>query len=238
MDLMKFENEVKMTSLDIAEITGKQHSHIMRDIRQEIENIGEEGLSIFGQSSYVNAQNKEQPCYKFGKKGAMQLALKYDAVTRYKVIEKIEELENASKPKIPNFNNPAEAARAWADQFEEAEKQKCINLQNKPKVEFYETVTESDDTMDMGTVAKIINKKGFGRNNLFKFLKENAILMQDNSPYQRFVNLKYFKRVELSYKNKKGESKISVKTVATQKGVNFILKLIDRSYNAKKMPIK
>lgn len=86
--------EIRMTSLDIAEITGKEHKNIMRDIRKEIEELGEEvGRLIFEQSVYLNSQNKEQPCYIFGKKGAMQLALKYDAETRYKVIGRIEELE-------------------------------------------------------------------------------------------------------------------------------------------------
>lgn len=90
--------EIKMTSLDLAELTGKEHRNIMRDIRKEIEELGEEvGQLIFEQSSYINSQNKEQPCYTFGKKGAMQLALKYDAETRYKVIERIEELEERQK---------------------------------------------------------------------------------------------------------------------------------------------
>ena len=92
------ETNILMTSLDIAELTGKKHQHVMRDIRNEIESLGEEiGQTIFGQSSYINSQNKEQPCYKFGKDGAMQLALKYDALTRYKVIKHIEELEREKK---------------------------------------------------------------------------------------------------------------------------------------------
>lgn len=90
------QTNVELTSLDIAELTGKKHQHVMRDIRNEIEVLGEEiGQSIFGQSSYFNSQNKEMPCYKFKKDGAMQLALKYDASTRYKVIKHIEEMEQA-----------------------------------------------------------------------------------------------------------------------------------------------
>lgn len=93
--LMK--TDVKMTSLDISEVTGKKHQHVMRDVRNEIEELGDEvGQSIFGQSSYVNKQNREMPCYTFGKQGAMQLALKYDAKTRYNVIQYVEQLE--SKP--------------------------------------------------------------------------------------------------------------------------------------------
>lgn len=92
-------SNIEMTSLDISEIVGKRHADVMRDIRKEVDELGVEiGQRIFAQSSYINSQNKEQPCYKFSKDGAMQLALKYDAKTRYKVIKRIEELESGKKP--------------------------------------------------------------------------------------------------------------------------------------------
>lgn len=86
---------IELTSLDIAEVTGKEHKNVLADIRKEIKDLGNEiGQLIFQPSSYINSQNKKQPCYTFGKEGAMQLALKYDATTRYKVIKRIEELES------------------------------------------------------------------------------------------------------------------------------------------------
>lgn len=97
-------NGVRMTSLDLAELTGKEHKNVMRDIRNEIEELGSEiGWLIFEQSSYMNSQNKKQPCYEFGKEGAMQLALKYDAKVRYKVIKKIEELESSTPKPTENI---------------------------------------------------------------------------------------------------------------------------------------
>lgn len=104
-------SEVKMTSVELAELTGKQHAHIMRDIRNEIELLGEEGQSIFGETSYTDQWNRQQPCYTFGRDGAMQLALKYDAITRRKVIVKLEELErprldtSGLSPHLQMFNN-------------------------------------------------------------------------------------------------------------------------------------
>lgn len=87
-----------MTSLDIAELTGKEHKNVMRDIRNEIQELGEEiSQLIFEQSEYTNERGKKYPCYKIGKEGAMQLALKYDAKTRYKVIKRIEMLEQQKK---------------------------------------------------------------------------------------------------------------------------------------------
>jgi|SRR5690625_721452 len=87
--------DIQMTSLDIAEVTGKEHRNIMRDIRNEIKELGTETSQlIFEQSNYTNERGRVYPCYTFGKEGAMQLALKYDAKTRYRVIKRIEELEN------------------------------------------------------------------------------------------------------------------------------------------------
>jgi anti-repressor protein len=56
----------KMTSMEIAEVTGKRHADIMRDIRDEIEKLeagGINGERKFALSSYVTDQNKEMPCY-------------------------------------------------------------------------------------------------------------------------------------------------------------------------------
>ena len=135
------------------------------------------------------------------------------------------------KPAIPNFNNPAEAARAWAEQYEEAEKQKLINQKNKPKVEFYDTVAESDSTIDMAAVAKTINQPGYGRNNLFKLLREQKILRKNNQPYQKYVNMGYFKQVIVPIK-KKGEVWQGTKTVATAKGIDFIIRIINKDIAA------
>lgn len=86
--------DVKMTSLDIAEVTGKRHSDIMRDVRKEVEELGDEvGQRIFALTSYTDKSNRQSPCFEFGKDGAMQLALKYDAKTRYNVIQYVEKLE-------------------------------------------------------------------------------------------------------------------------------------------------
>lgn len=60
-----------MTSLEIAEITGKEHSHVMRDIRDEISSLeleGLEGQTIFGLSSYKTSQNKDMAMYTMGRK--------------------------------------------------------------------------------------------------------------------------------------------------------------------------
>src|SRR5690625_3803672 len=99
MNKLIFSDDINVTSLDIARVTNKKHSHVLRDVREEINSLGQViGESIFGFTSYKDKQGTDRPCYSFGKKGAMQLALKYDAKTRFRVINYIEELEEKNKP--------------------------------------------------------------------------------------------------------------------------------------------
>lgn len=91
---MNIENRNTLTSLDIAEITGKDHKSILRDIRDEIDKLGEErGRLIFVPTEYTDNFNRKQPAFLLNYKGVLQLGARYSAETRFKLIEKIEELK-------------------------------------------------------------------------------------------------------------------------------------------------
>ena len=93
-NLMNIENKKTMTSLEVAEIARKEHKNILADIRDEISKLGEErGRLIFQQSYYTNLQNKQQPMFLLNYKGVLQLGARYNAETRFKLIEKIEQLQ-------------------------------------------------------------------------------------------------------------------------------------------------
>ena len=59
---------------------------------------------------------------------------------------------------------------------DENKRQKQQLIEQAPKVEFFDDVAGSPDTIDMKEVAKILNIKGFGRNNLFEFLRNHNVL--------------------------------------------------------------
>ena len=93
-ELIDIEAKNTLTSLEVAEITGKDHKNILADIRDEISKLGEErGRLIFQQSYYTNLQNKQQPMFLLNYKGVLQLGARYNAETRFKLIEKIEQLQ-------------------------------------------------------------------------------------------------------------------------------------------------
>lgn len=82
----------QMTSLEVAEITGKEHKSILRDIRDEIEKLESQRIfteHIFVPSEYQDRTGRTLPMYILTREGVLQLAARYDAVVRFKLIEKV-----------------------------------------------------------------------------------------------------------------------------------------------------
>lgn len=212
-----------MTSKEIAEITGKQHAHVMRDIRTLLEQGVNE--SNFGLVEYKDAKGEIRPMYQLTKKGCLILASGYDPVLREKIINRWEELELKERQKFQVPTTFAEALRLAAEQQEKIEEQQKLIEVQTPKAEFYDEVVDSKDAIDMQAVAKVINM-GIGRNKLFEFLRNNKVLMQNNQPYQYYIDLGWFRVIESKYTKPSGDICINLKTVVFQKGVDGIRKLI------------
>lgn len=166
-------NQKGMTSLEIAEITGKRHDAILRDIR----NLLKQGVSHhnFVETSYKQSQPrggyKELPCFNLTPKGCLILASGYDAVLREKIINRLEYLENEKKV-IRTPQSYIEALEALVVSEKEKEKlrfeieqqQKQIEQkENKiakmhPKAEFADCIMKSKDCITIGDLANILKQ--------------------------------------------------------------------------------
>mgnify|MGYP006389051371 FL=1 len=103
LQIVKKEIYEIVTSLEIAEIIGKEHKTILRDIRNEIKQLGDEKAeNNFVLGYYKDKNNQDRPMYNITKIGALQLAARYDAVVRYNLIERVMEL---SKNEINSTGN-------------------------------------------------------------------------------------------------------------------------------------
>ena len=159
----------------------------------------------------------------------MLVGMRESKAVRRNVLAKLKELESKQvAPALPNFNDPVAAARAWADEVEQKQAALIELEQAKPKADFYDAVTGSDDCVDMGKAAKVLAIKGFGRNNLFEFLRDKGVLQKDNQPYQRYVDAGYFRVIESKWTDGNADTHISFKTVVYQKGLDYIRKLIEK----------
>ena len=136
-------------------------------------------------------------------KVAIRVAQKLSTDFAIWVDDKIEELLTTGsaslQPQLPNFNNPAEAARAWADQYE---KNQTLALENEkkqkqidklqPKADFADAAFKAEGKVDIGQAAKILGLP-FGRNTLFKKLREVGVFFKErNEPKQQYIVAGYF----------------------------------------------
>ncbi len=101
----------------------------------------------------------------------------------------------------------------------------------KPKAEFFDAVADSKTAISMNEVAKVLSIKGYGRNNLFEYLRNSKILDRWNVPYQRYVDEGWFRVIEQTY-TRNGEPVVTTKTLVYQKGVDKIRKLIESEATA------
>ncbi|MEC0385905.1 phage antirepressor KilAC domain-containing protein [Bacillus velezensis] len=135
---------------------------------------------------------------------------------------------------VPSYmiDNSIDRAKRWIEERMELEmiEQSRVRLANqvledRPKVEKYHQFLDADGLMDIGSLAKELNIKGFGRNKLFTFLKDQKILMANNLPYQKYMGRGLFEVKSVP------TSKIGYvsKTYLTPKGADYIADLIRKT---------
>lgn len=91
--LAKFNPSMTMSSREIAELTKKEHSNVMRDIRNMFEQLDPDGAFSF-ESTYLDGQNKERPLFNLPYRETMVLVSGYSVELRAKVVDRWIELEN------------------------------------------------------------------------------------------------------------------------------------------------
>jgi len=102
--------------------------------------------------------------------------------------------------------------------------QKQIIEEQKPKVEFYNQVADTTTSFDMQEVAAML-KLNYGRNILFRKLREASVLMEDNLPYRSHINNGYLLVVETKWMNPKtDQATATFQTRITQKGLDWLQK--------------
>ncbi|WP_457660285.1 Rha family transcriptional regulator [Sinorhizobium medicae] len=82
---------VTMSSREIAELTGKRHDHVKRDIEKMLSDLGED-IPKYG-GIYLDSMNREQIEHRLDRELTETLLLGYSAPLRRKVIKRLRELE-------------------------------------------------------------------------------------------------------------------------------------------------
>ncbi len=137
-----------MSSREIAELTGKRHADVMRDIRTMMEALQQNAdlRSVCKSSTYVGENDQSYPQYELDKDTSLTLLLGYDVVARMKVVKRWQELEAQAAPVMPVEvpRTLSQALRLAAEQAEQIEEQQAALAIAAPKAEFVDRYVEVD----------------------------------------------------------------------------------------------
>ena len=191
--LTKIENAT-MSSLEIAELTGKHHRHVLRDIRELIESFKDspELGSGFKSSSYTAGNGKQEICFELDFVASTCLITGYDAVSRMRVIKRWQSLENKNTTQLAIPQNYSEALKLAYEQslvIEDqsrrlAEKDSLIRASNEASIKAGEILVRE--------FVKSVDIIDLGERQFYAWMREQGFIMESREPYQRYVRLSYF----------------------------------------------
>ncbi|QYH11959.1 phage antirepressor KilAC domain-containing protein [Campylobacter jejuni] len=234
--------EISLTSLEIAELTGKEHFHVIRDIETYLEKVVEGGISKFG-DTYQNPQNKQSyKCYRLPKREVLILVSGYSVELRAKIIDRLEYLENELKKQSFKPLTHKEALQLGLKLLEENEKLELENVnlkneakENAPLIHFANRIKDTNDAILIRDFAKILyekNKIEVGEKRLFAFLRDNGFLMSDNKPYQKCIEQGLFKVSETTISTIKGDRLVSTTKITGKGQIKIANLLLERMNHA------
>lgn len=232
----------RMTSLQIAEITGKRHADVMKSIRKmepAWEKVAEGKFSL---GSYKDENNQDRPCYSLNKEECLYIATKFNDEARAKLIKRWKELEEQhQKPSVhQNYLEALESlvkAEKEKQQLALENKQKDetvitiskanVELGNKitemlPKVSYYDRILQSNATM---TITQIAQDYGMSAIAMNKELESMRIQHKERGQwilYAQFLKGGYVHSRAVDSIRKDGRHDVKYNTEWTTKGRLFL----------------
>jgi hypothetical protein len=204
-----------ITSLEIAELTGKQHKDLMKAIRNmepAWEKVhGRKFALMFREVKIGNGAVRRDPCYQLTKTECLYIATKFNDEARAKLVLRWEELEMA------------EVRRKMSDVRCLPEPQQILALADEIIGEGLRMLNEpAEDTLTATQVAKTFNMTVFDFNAILRdmgiqYRRDGHWNISDDLAERNLVRL----RTHVSY-SLKGEKKIKVYMTWTMDGLRFL----------------
>lgn len=231
----------KMTSLQIAEITGKPHADVMKAIRKMEPAWEKINQGKFSLVEYIDKKGESRPCYSLTKEECLYIATKFNDEARAKLIKRWKELEEQHQPAVPT--NYLDALRSPLHSEEERQQlalenrkqqdtilhisQENAELGNKitemlPKVSYYDMILQSKSTM---TVTQIAQDYGLSAIALNKHLEQMGIQHKVRGQwilYGKYLSFGYVHSRAVDIIKSNGTRDVKYNTEWTMKGRIFL----------------
>lgn len=225
-----------MTSLEIADVTGRNHKDVMRSIREMEEAWVKVNGRKFALVEYKDAKGEMRPCYSLSKTECLYIATKFNDEARAKLILRWEELETKEVSLIKVPATFAEALRLAADQAEKLEAQeKMLEASSKeivelsgtianmqPKVTYVDKILSSKETVTTTQIAQDYGQSAKSFNILLRNFGIQHKVGGQWILYAKYLPNGYVQSDTIPIEHKDGSSGSVMHTKWTQKGRLFL----------------
>lgn len=230
-------DEILVSSKDIANNFSKQHGHVLRDIEnieKDVSNFGE----MFHKGESKDSYGRSQPCYFMNRDGFTLLAMGFTGKQalgwKIKYINAFNQMEKQLKTATPQLTGEELMAKALIEAKSVMERQNKQIIEMKPKAIFADAVATSDTSILIGDLAKLIKQNGtdIGQKRLFERMRNDGYLIKTgtskNMPTQKAMEKGLFEVKERVISNPDGSTRITRTTKVTGQGQIFFINMFKK----------
>lgn len=174
-----------MSSVQVAQLTNKNHSDLMKSIRKMEKVWVKLGEGKFSLGSYIDKNNQARPMYELSKKECLYIATKFNDEARAKLIIRWEELEKSKNLPSQYANDPIIGMRM--DQLKMEQRITALEAKTVTRPEYY-TIAGYGSLTGVRVNIKLASMLGRAATKLCK----ERNLMTDTCPDPRFGVVKMY----------------------------------------------
>ena len=232
--------EKVLTSVEVAEMVGRNHKDVMRDIRninKDLDKLNIAPISYFTESTYKDKLNRNKPMFLLTKQGCELYGNRMTGIdgTAFSVqyIQRFNEMEQKEQQRaLPSYqiDDDIERAMRWIQERQNFEKvalayKKTSDERNHLAQEVISHEERLGENKNLHTVTLIAGKFGLTANKLNSILVEQKIQYKKGKTYHLYANYKdkgLAEHVAVTI----SEDKVIYNLKWTEKGFHFIVRLL------------
>ena len=236
-----------MSSLQIAEISGKQHKHVMESIRSQEKAWIKINGTKFRLVDYTDKKGEKRPMYLLNKTECLYIATKFNDEARAKLVLRWKELEESNKPQLPaTYLDALKSLVASEEQKQQLaleNKRQAQELEVKdaqitelntavsemqPKVSYVDTILQCKDTVQTTIIAQDYGKSAKAFNILLRNFGIQRKVGTTWVLYAKHIANGYVQSKTFTYKHKDGTDGARTYSEWTQRGRLFLYETLKK----------
>ena len=214
-----------MSSREIAALVESRHDSVKRTVVRLVERgvITRPPLV----DEFIEGKQRPEKAYHLEKRDSYVVVAQLSPEFTARLVDRWQELESGMGA-LPDFKNPALAARAWADQVEGRQVAEAALQRAQPVIEAHEILMESEGSLCITDAAKVLNMRPKA---LFAWLAAHRwIFRRKGSPwlgYNAMIIAGFLEHKVTTITRSSGPNRVTQQVRVTPKGLAKLARVIE-----------